>query len=275
MKIETKNGKRVVKENFRKVFYELKYDWPKNTVFNVNNYSKEVRLKFPEIKPNMEIWTHCSGCHSFFGTEKESIEECEETLWKLFQSYINCEEHEFIRDSPTRGHYSNGVGFCKKCGMFKSNAFLPETTCKNCNKPTNSQDLYGQPLCIKCQQELGVLAYGYCRFMTEEYLKRNFTISKFELNTYSLYIQSEKLEVWYYLIPTVDKGVYKLYLRDSKGAANLFKREALQIRASGLIKHGYFVTPEANNLLLKRYKMVGRHLHSDNLEYILNIERLN
>ena len=265
--VERRNGKRVVNENTRNVYYELKHDWPLDTTFNINNYSPKTREMFPDIKPHMEVFTNGVQNGSYISSEQKTIEECEDTCWSLYQTYENC-AHEFIRENLKGEHYSNGTGFCKKCGMFKSKAFLPETLCKHCQKPTNNVDLTEEPLCEKCQRKLGVMSYGYCRFMNEEYLKSNYPIDKFELNNYSLYIKSNSLEVWYYLTPTVDEGIYQLYLRDAKGKANLPKRIIFQAGRRGLNPYGYFTLPIAEPLLIKRYNTKNRSTHADNLEYV-------
>lgn len=187
------------------------------------------------------------------------------------QETKNC-EHEFVRENLKGEHYSNGAGFCKKCGVFKSGVFPPETLCKHCHKPTNHIDLTGELLCKDCQRKLGVLSYGYCRFLTENYLKSHFRIDKFEYHQYSLYIQSENLEAWYYLIPTVDKGIYKIFVRNVRGTAKVFKHVIFQTGKRGLAENGYFSLPTANILLKNRYNSHNRNPWSDNLKYVLEAE---
>ena len=74
--------------------------------------------------------------------------------------------------------------------------------------------------------------------------------------------------MWYYLIPTVDEGIYQLYLRDAKGKANLAKRIIFQAGRRGLNPYGYFTLPIAEPLLIKRYNTKNRSTRADNLEYI-------
>lgn len=69
---------------------------------------------------------------TFIRGEGKSIEEAEAMAWSELQRYRECKKHEFER----RG-YSNGAGFCKHCGLFKSHVFEPLTKCVVCNKATN------------------------------------------------------------------------------------------------------------------------------------------
>lgn len=68
---------------------------------------------------------------TFIRGEGNTIEEAEEKAWEQLQKYKNCKNHEFERNG-----YTNGSGFCKHCGLFKSHAFEPSTNCNICGKPT-------------------------------------------------------------------------------------------------------------------------------------------
>lgn len=69
--------------------------------------------------------------NTFIRGEGNTIEEAEEKAWSQLQRYKECKNHEYERNG-----YTNGSGFCKHCGLFKSHAFEPSTKCKKCNKPT-------------------------------------------------------------------------------------------------------------------------------------------
>jgi hypothetical protein len=66
---------------------------------------------------------------TYVHTEGESLDEAEQKAWEKIVRAARCPEHEFER----RG-YTNGVGFCKHCGMFKSKAFEPSEHCVICGK---------------------------------------------------------------------------------------------------------------------------------------------
>lgn len=68
---------------------------------------------------------------TFIRGEGTTIEEAEQKAWDKFQRHLACENHEFER----RG-YTNGAGFCKNCGLFKSAAFEPTTECYLCGAKT-------------------------------------------------------------------------------------------------------------------------------------------
>lgn len=80
---------------------------------------------------------------TFIRGEGKTVEEAEKQAWEQLEKYKNCQKHEFER----RG-YTNGAGFCKHCGMFKSHAFEISTHCKICGKPTNYiSDINGDFYC--------------------------------------------------------------------------------------------------------------------------------
>ncbi len=101
--------------------HELQFDWPSGTIL------------VPHIRKdgfNFEIYSQDPD--SYFTGWGDNFKEAEEKGWKKFQGYKNCDAHDFER----RG-YTNGVGFCKKCNLFKTNAFPPAFNCEICGIPTN------------------------------------------------------------------------------------------------------------------------------------------
>lgn len=143
----------------KKPYYFLRFDWPENTIFNINGPSTDEAKEMLEkqgykIEYYMEVFLNTENVDTFDGVHGTSFEECETKLWDKYQKYIKC-NHEFIRESPCGTHYSNGAGFCKHCGMFKSKAFEPETKCMKCGKNANlNKCVNGESVCIDCYREL-------------------------------------------------------------------------------------------------------------------------
>lgn len=82
---------------------------------------------------------------TFIRGEGSTLEEAETDAWDQFLKVNRCSEHEYERKG-----YTNGAGFCKHCGMFKSKAFEPTTKCCKCGSPTNySADRVGNFYCNK------------------------------------------------------------------------------------------------------------------------------
>ena len=57
---------------------------------------------------------------TFIRGEGETVQVAEAKAYQAFQRYRACNGHEF-----ERRNYTNGAGFCKHCGLFKSQAFEP------------------------------------------------------------------------------------------------------------------------------------------------------
>lgn len=108
--------------------YLCKFDWGKDCFVQCGDegivISEESYLTaFFEVFSNQP--------KTFIRCEGNTIEEAEQKAWTQFQKYKKCKKHEFVRNG-----YTNGSGFCKHCGMFKSHAFEPTTKCKVCDIPT-------------------------------------------------------------------------------------------------------------------------------------------
>lgn len=58
---------------------------------------------------------------TFIRGEGQTIAEADLNAYTQFLKFKACKEHNYEK----RG-YKNGAGFCKHCGMFKSEAFTPE-----------------------------------------------------------------------------------------------------------------------------------------------------
>ena len=171
-KIVIIEGKKVVRLNHSpNEYYELKYDWREDTYFNINGPAecqKELYIREGwDIDYYMEVFTRYENAETYKGVHGNSFEDCEEKLWNKIQKYIEC-EHEFVRDSPTGIHYSNGAGFCKHCGMFKSKAFEPETKCMKCGKNANlNKCINGEEVCDDCYEELPWYMKLDCKYFSD------------------------------------------------------------------------------------------------------------
>ena len=69
--------------------------------------------------------------NTFIRGEGVDLDAAEKQAYDNLQKYLACSEHEFERRD-----YENGAGFCKHCGLFKSEAFDPLTKCVICDTPT-------------------------------------------------------------------------------------------------------------------------------------------
>lgn len=69
---------------------------------------------------------------TFIRGEGKTVEEAELNAFIQYQKFAAC-DHSMGYE---RRDYKNGVGFCLGCGMFKSKAFEPLTTCVECKTPT-------------------------------------------------------------------------------------------------------------------------------------------
>lgn len=87
---------------------------------------------------------------TFIRGEGATVAEAEANAFTNLQRYLACPGHEFER----RG-YTNGAGFCRHCGLFKSKAFEPTTLCCQCETPTNhGQDKNGNWWCKTCYPKM-------------------------------------------------------------------------------------------------------------------------
>lgn len=109
--------------------YICKYGWDENCFVQCGDLGVVISKKGNYETSFFEAFPKAPD--TFIRGEGKNIEEAEENAWKQLQRFKNCNNHEFER----RG-YTNGVGFCKHCGLFKSKIFEPTTKCKVCDVPT-------------------------------------------------------------------------------------------------------------------------------------------
>ncbi len=84
------------------------------------------------------------NCDTFIRGEGPTVEEAEAKAFAQYEKFSQCSHASGFE----RRSYTNGAGFCKDCGMFKSKAFEPTTRCKVCDTPCNwTSDKHGNPYC--------------------------------------------------------------------------------------------------------------------------------
>lgn len=124
----------MVKEKFaRRSFgepYKCKKDWDEDCFVQCGDSGLVLKAENTYNTAFFEAFP--TNPKTFIRGEGETIQEAEERAFEKLQKYKKCEKHEFERNG-----YTNGAGFCKHCGLFKSKCFEPSTTCVICNKPTN------------------------------------------------------------------------------------------------------------------------------------------
>lgn len=140
---------------------------------------------------------------TFIRGEGKNIEEAERNAWNEFQKYKNCLNHEFERKG-----YTNGAGFCKHCGLFKSKCFEPSTKCKICNKPTSySMSEKGD---YYCKEHSKMIPYEDMNW----YQKENFDRKKREHITTLKEIENYVFEEYFVLKNQKEISHLKEFMKD-------------------------------------------------------------
>lgn len=115
--------------------FECKNEWPEDcfcqcgsngTVFTPTGYYETA---FFEAFPN--------NPKTFIRGEGKTIELAEQQAWETYQKYFQCDHPSFeARD------YTNGAGFCTKCGLWFPDVIPPTGKCVICDTSTwFSQDI--------------------------------------------------------------------------------------------------------------------------------------
>lgn len=60
---------------------------------------------------------------TFIRGEGKTMQEAETDAWNQFVKFSACIAHVFTDHLPDQQPYTNGAGFCSKCGLFVSNLF--------------------------------------------------------------------------------------------------------------------------------------------------------
>jgi hypothetical protein len=86
---------------------------------------------------------------TFIRGEGKTIAEADASAWRQFQRFAACPKHKFWRKG-----YTNGAGFCRCCGLFKSKAFRPIGRCRyNCKGAVADHDAKGRGYCKRHNQK--------------------------------------------------------------------------------------------------------------------------
>lgn len=128
--------------------------WPEDCIIQWGGGKNKF---FFEAYPNSPMQTFLTG-------HGETLETAEVDAFAKFESYCKCPNHEF-----ERRHYTNGVGFCKHCNMFKSRAFEPDQPCCQCNNKNGyGCDNQGRWWCEACYSNMPKEIWPEWRFEMEE-----------------------------------------------------------------------------------------------------------
>lgn len=69
--------------------------------------------------------------NSFIRGEGDTVTEAESHAWAQYETFTACATTEPGHSYETRG-YTNGAGFCAKCGHFRPNVFTAEELGQHC-----------------------------------------------------------------------------------------------------------------------------------------------
>lgn len=286
-KVEIIEGKKQVKLNYYvDKYYPLKYDWPLDTVFNLNgSLDEQKNARYREGKVYIEVFTHSpENAASFFGYEAITFEKCEDILWEKYQSYIVC-EHEFSRDTKDGTHYSNGVGVCKHCGMFKSDVFEPETVCDKCGIHAESITLIdGRKVCDTCYKKESWTSKIGCQYFTDDTFMEYLRTHKAILESYSMEVnkddQNDIKSMKYTVIKTdktkgtieweferVDNGVLKVKNIKIEDFYMLAK-----ILFGPIYQGKYYLLPVGVELMKKKREMIHNNIRNGFIELDYSVQ---
>jgi len=122
--------------------YECEYEWPNDCFIQGGDTGLVLSKKGSYKTAFVEVFLN--NPKTFIRGEGATIKDAENKAWEQFNKIINCKCHEF-----ERRNYDNGAGFCKNCGLFKSDAFEPTTKCKFCLNTTYYMRLIDNEMCCK------------------------------------------------------------------------------------------------------------------------------
>lgn len=126
---------------------------------------------------------------SFIRGEGKSFEEAEASAFNKLKKAKECVDHDWDRRDRDNGH-----AFCRKCGVFNSEALNPLTKCKVCSIPcAGHKDNEDNSYCPLHYYRLDLK--NVIKESTSDYLK-NIYIESFERNKkfFSLFIKEFPLE---------------------------------------------------------------------------------
>lgn len=272
-----KDGKKMVHLNVGKDYYVLLHDWPLSTVWNLNGSLDPVMNQvYGRGYVSMEVFTkEPENATTMLGADGLTFEECEEKCWEKYQQYQKC-QHEFTRESPGGCHYTNGAGFCKHCGMLKSQAFEPETICTACHKHANLfSTLNDEWLCEDCYQNRSWQEKEQCVYFSEEtlldFVKRLGTLESIQFQkmndkvmTIRVLFQKEKKRYTMYMRLQEDCSGYGYWVEYYN--ANFITLRDYPFRSNALGTH-VFIQDKDKEVLLQKKKKLNEKLEQEVLEW--------
>lgn len=102
------------KKTEKKYDYDLKYNWPDDTVFLPVVFNPDYRSA-DNIKLIYSFKIYLSKPETCFEVEGKDFEACEDEAWRIYQHYLNCRDHFFEAYDSIHGY--NFI--CRNCGYFK------------------------------------------------------------------------------------------------------------------------------------------------------------
>lgn len=220
--------------------YECKYDWKDNCFVQCGDEGVVLDKADSYLTAFFEAFP--KEPKTFIRGEGKTIAEAEKQAWETLEKYTSCSNHEFER----RG-YENGVGFCKHCNLFNSNAFEPLNKCTICNTPTH----YMKALDGNC----------YCR-------EHEDCVPDELLTDWQLEIRERKRREQLYTEMDIQKYVTDEGIKDIM--LSLFKNEGLENISD--IGRDFFSNSRILQLrpLIKRHEFVTYEVYNDMIYLILN-----
>ena len=101
-----------------------------------------------QCQHNWDCFVQCGGSinHGFFfeafpdtflrGDSKISLADAEDKVWQKLKKHNACDLDHTDPANFDKRDYRNGVGFCIKCGLFRSKIFPPSEICVKCGANT-------------------------------------------------------------------------------------------------------------------------------------------
>lgn len=99
---------------------------------------------------------------TFIRGDGETIEDAERKAFAKYERQIGC-DHIWGRHHPTRGTYTNGLGWCRRCGRSEGRRFPPIVTLGHMRKPLSAWevDWVDEPLEPDIAERLEAQRPGY------------------------------------------------------------------------------------------------------------------
>ncbi|MEU9405653.1 hypothetical protein AB0E08_08100 [Streptomyces sp. NPDC048281] len=101
---------------------EAQHDWP-DTVY-IQGGERGVVLGGPDGAYQTAFFEAFPG-GTFLRGEGRILAEAEEMCWRQYQVWVNCDGATPAHGPYERRQYTNGAGFCTRCGIWASKVFEP------------------------------------------------------------------------------------------------------------------------------------------------------